>query len=85
MIDEFVRILSQIKMNKFITTIQECDDSENLFIQIPEQILKQLNWKEGTTITWQIQDDAILISKYKGINNQYETKEEEIKQYTDNL
>ncbi len=56
-------------MNKFITTIQECDDSENLFIQIPEQILKQLNWKEGTTITWQIQDDAILISKYKGTNN----------------
>ena len=72
-------------MSKFITTIQECDDSDDFFIEIPEQILKQLNWKEGTEITWEIQDDAILISEYKNPNNWYQAKEEEIKQYTDNL
>ena len=71
-------------MNK-LTTIQQYDDSEDFFIQIPEQIIKQLNWKEGTEIVWQIQDDAILISKYKDPNNWYKAKEEEIKQYTDNL
>jgi len=69
-------------MNKFTTTIQQCDDSEEQFIELPDELCKELGWKEGTEITWEIQDDAILISEYKEPNNWYEAKEEAIRQYT---
>ena len=73
-------------MSKFITTIQECDDdSDDFFIEIPDELCQELGWKEGTEITWEIQDDAILISEYKEPNNWYQAKEEAIKQYTDSI
>ena len=72
-------------MSKFITTIQQFDDSEEQFIELPDELCHELGWKEGTEIVWQIQDDAIIISEYKETNNWYETKEEAIRQYTDSL
>jgi len=54
-------------MSKFITTIQECNDSDDFFIEIPDELCQELGWKEGTEITWEIQDDAILISEYKNL------------------
>ena len=72
-------------MSKFITTIQQFDDSEDYFIELPDELCQELNWKEDTEIVWDIQDDAIIISEYKETNNWYETKEEAIRQYTHNL
>ena len=72
-------------MSKFITTIQQFDDSEEQFIELPDELCQELGWKEGTEIVWEIQDDAILISEYKNPNNWYEAKEEAIQQYTDSL
>ena len=72
-------------MSKFITTIQECNDSDDFFIEIPDELCQELGWKEGTEIVWHIQDDAITISEYKNPNNWYEAKEEAIKQYTDSI
>jgi antitoxin component of MazEF toxin-antitoxin module len=72
-------------MSKFITTIQQFDDSEDYFIELPDELCQELNWKEDTKIVWDIQDDAIIISEYKETNNWYETKEEAIRQYTDSL
>ena len=72
-------------MSKFITTIQQFDDSEDYFIELPDELCQELNWKEDTEIVWDIQDDAIIISEYKETNNWYETKEEAIRQYTDSL
>ena len=68
-------------MTKFTTTIQQCDDSEEQFIELPDELCQELGWKEGTEIVWQIKDDAITISEYKEPNNWYEAKEEAIKQY----
>ena len=68
-------------MSKFITTIQECNDSDDFFIEIPDELCQELGWKEGTEITWEIQDDAILISEYKNPHYWYQAKEEAIKQY----
>ena len=68
-------------MNKFTTTIQQCDDSEEQFIELPDELCQELGWKEGTEIVWQIKDDAITISEYKEPNNWYKTKEEAIRQY----
>ena len=69
-------------MNKFITTIQQFDDSEEQFIELPDELCQQLNWKEGTEIVWEIQDDAIIISEFKEPKKWYEAKEEGIRQYT---
>ena len=69
-------------MSKFITTIQQFDDSEDYFIELPDELCQELNWKEGTEIVWEIKDDAILLSEYKNPdNNWYKTKEEAIQQY----
>ena len=68
-------------MTKFTTTIQQYDDSEEQFIELPDELCQELGWKEGTEIVWQIKDDAITISEYKEPNNWYEAKEEAIKQY----
>jgi antitoxin component of MazEF toxin-antitoxin module len=72
-------------MNKFITTIQQFDDSEEQFIELPEELCQELGWKEGTEIVWQIQDDAITISEYKDTHYWYKVKEEEIRQYTNSF
>ena len=73
-------------MSKFITTIQQFDDSEEQFIELPDELCQELGWKEGTEIVWQIQDDAILISEYKETDyHWYKVKEEAIQQYTDSL
>jgi antitoxin component of MazEF toxin-antitoxin module len=74
-----------VTSNKFITTIQQFDDSEEQFIELPDELCQELGWKEGTEITWEIQDDAILISEYKNPNNWYQAKEEAIKQYIDSI
>jgi len=69
-------------MSKFITTIQQFDDSEDYFIELPDELCQELGWKEGTEIVWEIKDDAILLSEYKNPdNNWYKTKEEAIQQY----
>tara|TARA_B100000902_G_scaffold76944_1_gene81717 strand:+ start:377 stop:595 length:219 start_codon:yes stop_codon:yes gene_type:complete len=72
-------------MNKFTTTIQQCDDSEEQFIELPDELCQELGWKEGTEIVWQIKDDAITISEYKDTHYWYKVKEEEIRQYTNSL
>jgi len=47
----------------FTTTVQEYDDTEELYIEIPESIIKQLGWNEGTEIDWKIQEQSIILSK----------------------
>lgn len=52
-------------MNKYITTIQQYADTEDYFIQIPQEIINQLNWQEGDQIDWQINNQEIIITKIK--------------------
>tara|TARA_B100000900_G_scaffold290614_1_gene249443 strand:+ start:8475 stop:8744 length:270 start_codon:yes stop_codon:yes gene_type:complete len=53
--------------------------SEDLYIEIPRQVRKDLNWKEGDTLIWEIQsDNSIVIRKELSVS---EYKEEEIARY----
>jgi antitoxin component of MazEF toxin-antitoxin module len=56
-------------------TILQDDITQDLFIEIPQEILKQLNWGEGTIIDWQIKNESIIISK---IQNTIQSQEESI-------
>ena len=80
-----------VTSNKFTTTIQECDDTQDIFIEIPPYFIEKLGWEEGTEIEWQIDQESITISKVHNtnstqeesskINNWYTIKEEYIQDY----
>ena len=50
---------------KFTTTVQQYDDTQDLFIEIPHYILEQLGWNEGTEIEWHNDENSIKITKVK--------------------
>lgn len=55
-----------INANKtvWISKVEE-DAYGDLFIVIPEDIRKDLGWREGDTLEWIIQDDKSVILKKK--------------------
>ena len=59
--------------NKFTTTVQQYNDTQDLFIEIPHYILQNLNWEEGDELAWSIKGNQIILTK---INNTTEFKEE---------
>ena len=42
--------------------LQETDDGE-LFFEIPDELLENLGWEEGTVLDWTVVGDSIRISK----------------------
>ena len=58
---------------KFTTTVQQYDDTQDLFIEIPHYILQNLNWKEGDELAWSIKGNQIILTK---VNDTSSTKEE---------
>ena len=59
--------------SKFITTVQQYGDSEDYYIEIPEELLQELGWKEGDTINWEISDKGFILTK---VNDTSSIKEE---------
>ena len=79
---------------KFNTTVQTDASTEDYYIQIPEEILNYLNWKEGDTLDCNITDSKqIIITKVKDASStkeeptmsdyDYYTSESEGKEYKD--
>ena len=53
-------------MMQFTTTVEQYDDTQDYYIQIPHYVLQKLNWTEGDTLNWQITDSKqIIITKIK--------------------
>ena len=49
-------------MNTWTATIQaDPDDPEGCIIVFPEDMVAELNWKDGDTLNWSIQDDSTAI------------------------
>ncbi len=61
-----------LKMN-FTTKVQQYDDTQDLYIEIPHYILQNLDWKEGDELAWSIKGNQIILTK---INDTSSTKEE---------
>ena len=49
--------------NKHIVPIQQYADTEDYFIEIPQEICQELNWNEGDEIDWKINNQSIIITK----------------------
>ena len=56
------------QMIHYTTTVQLSNDPDenDYYINIPEEVLKILNWEEGDTLDWQVSDSKqIVITKVK--------------------
>jgi len=52
---------------------------EDYTITIPQDIRKELNWKEGDTLVWEIKGkDTIIVRKERSV---FDIKQEEIEYY----
>ena len=75
----------------FTTTVQQYDDTQDLFIEIPHYILQNLDWQEGDELAWSIKSNQIILTKVKDASKSkeqhqqtydwYTTKEEAIEEY----
>jgi antitoxin component of MazEF toxin-antitoxin module len=77
---------------KFTTTVQQYDNTQDLFIEIPHYILQNLNWEEGDDLAWSISQGKIILTKVKDPSSTeeeptmsdydwYTVKEEAIQEY----
>ena len=78
--------------NKFTTTVQQYNDTQDLFIEIPHYILQNLDWEEGDELAWSIKANQIILTKVKDSGSTkeeptiadydwYTVKEEAIREY----
>lgn len=42
--------------------IEDPENPENLLLQFPEEMLKELGWVEGTVLNWEVEDNRIILS-----------------------
>ena len=79
-------------MTSFTTKVQQYDDTQDLYIEIPHYILQNLSWEEGDELAWSIKGDQIILTKVKNSSSTteeptmsdydwYTVKKEEIDEY----
>ena len=66
--------------NNFTTEIKQYADTEDYYIEIPNHILKTLNWQEGDELAWSVSQGKIILTK---ITDTGSTKEEPTETYYD--
>ena len=52
-------------MDTFQTRVQQYNDTQDLFIEIPHYILQNLDWEEGDELAWSIKGNQIILTKIK--------------------
>ena len=52
--------LNAITHNTSYTVTLE-EDGDDLLMPIPEQVLKELDWKEGDELEWDLQSDKSIV------------------------
>ena len=80
-------------MDTFQTKVQQYNDTQDLFIEIPHYILQNLDWEEGDELAWSIKGNQIILTKikdsssteeeYQQTNDWYTVKEQELQDYYD--
>lgn len=58
-------------MTEYIIEVQE-DDDNNLFIQLPEELIDELGWETGDLLNWDIRGEGIVLTKVNG-RDEYES------------
>jgi len=63
-------------LTSFTTKVQQYNDTEDLFIEIPPYILQNLDWKEGDELAWSIKSNQIILTKVKDTTESREESRE---------
>ena len=77
---------------KFTTKVQQYDDTQDLYIEIPHYILQTLKWEEGDDLAWSVSQGKIILTKVKDTDSTeeeptiadydwYTVKEQELQDY----
>jgi len=61
-------------MISYIIEIQE-DDSGDLFIEFPYDLIDELGWQEGDVLNWDLKGEGIILSKLHDANK-YQVEDE---------
>jgi antitoxin component of MazEF toxin-antitoxin module len=48
-------------MNKWTAYVEQ--EGDDLVLPIPDEVLEELNWKEGDVLVWDIKEDGTIILK----------------------
>jgi antitoxin component of MazEF toxin-antitoxin module len=51
------------------TSIIQSDENGELFIVIPDDLINELDWKEGDTLDWSIDGDTVILSRKEAEKN----------------
>ena len=49
-------------MTGYIIEVQE-NNSGDLFIELPDELIDELGWQEGDVLNWDLKGDGIVLSK----------------------
>ena len=49
-------------MTGYIIEVQE-NNSGDLFIEFPDELIDELGWQEGDVLNWDLKGDGIVLSK----------------------
>ena len=61
-------------MTGSIIEVQE-NNSGDLFIEFPDELIDELGWQEGDILNWDLKDDGIVLSKVHDASG-YQVEEE---------
>jgi bifunctional DNA-binding transcriptional regulator/antitoxin component of YhaV-PrlF toxin-antitoxin module len=61
--------------------IQKDTETDDLFFEIPPELLKSLNWKTGDDLKWEETDKGVFVRKVKYETVELELEEEEYVKY----
>ena len=62
--------------------VKYCDETDDMFMELPPDLLEQMGWQIGDTLKWVIDDDGnILLKKPKYENIELEFDEQELFKY----
>lgn len=57
---------NQTNENSWTVEVQEDDNTKELYLELPSDLLTQMNWKEGDTLTWEeLPDGKFSLRKEK--------------------
>ena len=69
-------------MNKtYEVEIQKDTETDDLFFEIPPELLKNLNWKTGDDLKWEETNEGVFVRKVKYETVELELEEEDYVKY----
>jgi hypothetical protein len=54
---------------KYTATIETASENGELYMILPDDLIKELDWKEGDVLQWTIDGDTVILSRKEAEKN----------------